>query len=70
LQSRIEGRQAVGRIAYCGKAEVALALGCSRDFVEDHVWADLKKVRRGRLVFCSVSELENWLERNAERDLS
>lgn len=49
------------------KAEVAEALGVSVDFVEDHVWLELRLIRRGRKVFCPLRELEAWLERNAER---
>lgn len=51
------------------KAEVAEALGVSDDYLVDHVWGELRLVRRGRLTLCPVSELERWLEANAERVL-
>jgi hypothetical protein len=49
------------------KAEVAESLGVSVDYVDDHVWAELRLVRRGRKTFCPLRELEAWLERNAEK---
>lgn len=59
------GKSAVRRLAL-SKAEVAQALGVSADFVEDHVWAELRIVRRGRKCFVSVSELQRWLDENGE----
>jgi hypothetical protein len=56
----------VARLALT-KADVAEALGVSVDFVEDHVWSELRLVRRGRKTFVSVRELEAWLERSAAR---
>lgn len=47
------------------KAEAAKALGMSTDSFERHVQADLRLVRKGRLVLVPVKELELWLERNA-----
>jgi hypothetical protein len=47
------------------KAEVAEALGCSVDFLEEHVLPELRVVRRGRRVFIALAELERWLERSA-----
>src|SRR5438105_3837652 len=47
------------------KAEVAASFGCSVDFVEDHIWSSLRIVRRGRLSFVPVCELERWLESEA-----
>jgi hypothetical protein len=58
----------VARLALT-KADVAEALGVSVDFVEDHVWSELRLVRRGRKTFVSVRELEAWLERSAARTL-
>lgn len=46
--------------------EAAAALGVSRDFLDDHVLAELRVVRRGRLVLIPVRELERWAETNAE----
>jgi hypothetical protein len=37
----------------------------STDFFADHVQAELRLVRRGRLILVPVRELERWLERNA-----
>ena len=62
-------RSATPRLAY-SKAEAAEALGVSVDFLEDHVWPDLRIVRRGRRCFVSVGELESWLDQNAERTLT
>jgi hypothetical protein len=47
------------------KAEVADALGVSPDFVDDHVWHELRIVRRGRKAFVALSELQRWLDENA-----
>jgi hypothetical protein len=44
--------------------EAAIALGCSRDFFDDHVRPELKLIRRGRRVFVAITELERWLERS------
>ena len=52
------------------KADVAEALGVSVDFVEDHVWPELRLVRRGRKTFVSIRELEAWLERSAARTIA
>jgi hypothetical protein len=60
-------RPTVPRHAY-SKAEVAQALGVSVDYVEDHIWADLRKVRHGRRAFVPVVELDNWLKREAHLD--
>jgi hypothetical protein len=51
------------------KSEVAESLGVSDDFVADHVWPELRLVRRGRLTFCPVSELQRWLDANAASTL-
>lgn len=47
-------RPTVNRLAY-SKAEVAESLGVSVDFVEDHVWPDLRVVRKGRRTFAPVA---------------
>jgi hypothetical protein len=41
-------------------------MGVSDDYLADHVWPELRLVRRGRLTLCPVSELERWLTDNAE----
>jgi hypothetical protein len=57
------------RLAYRVPAEAAEVLGVSPDFFDEHVRPDLRVVRRGRLVFVSVAELNRWLERNSARTL-
>lgn len=64
----VRRKQPVARHAY-SKAEVAEALGVSTDYVGDHVWPELRKVRRGRLSFVPVSVLDRWLEQEATLDL-
>ena len=51
------------------KTEAAEALGVSVDFLERHVIAELRVVRRGRRRLIPLPELERWLERNAARPL-
>jgi hypothetical protein len=43
-------------------AEAAASIGCSRDFFDEHVLPELRVVRRGRLIFVPVVELERWLD--------
>jgi hypothetical protein len=43
----------------------AAAIGCSRDFFDEHVRPELRVVRRGAKVLVPVRELERWLERSA-----
>jgi len=52
-----------------GPEEAAQALGVSRDFLDEHIAAELRWVRRGRRKLVSVKELERWLERSAARTL-
>jgi hypothetical protein len=49
--------------------EVPVVLGISEDAFREHVAAELKVVRRGRLKLYPRSEIERWLEREAERVL-
>jgi hypothetical protein len=58
------GNDACARLAL-SKAEAAARLGCSVDFLEQHVLPELRVVRRGRRVFVAVAELERWLDRSA-----
>jgi excisionase family DNA binding protein len=51
-------------------AEAAEVVGCSRDFFDEHVKPELRVVRRGRLVFVPVRELERWVEENAARTVA
>jgi hypothetical protein len=62
------GQSGVPRLALT-KVEVGEALGVSVDFVEDHVWPELRLVRRGRKTFCPVTELQRWLETNAAKTI-
>jgi hypothetical protein len=45
--------------------EAAQALGCSRDFFDKHIGSELRWVRRGRLKFVAIAEVEAWLCRSA-----
>jgi excisionase family DNA binding protein len=47
--------------------EAAEVLGVSRDYFDEHILPDLRAVRRGRRILIPLSELERWLDRNAER---
>jgi hypothetical protein len=49
--------------------EAAAVIGVSRDYLDEHVAAELRWVRRGRRKFVAVAELERWLERAAARTL-
>jgi hypothetical protein len=49
--------------------EAASAIGCSRDYFDEHIAPELRWVRRGRLKFVAVSELERWLAREASLTL-
>jgi hypothetical protein len=55
-----------GRLALT-KAELAAALGVSIEFVAEHVWPELRLVRRGRKTLVAVTEAERWLEESAGR---
>ena len=46
-------------------SEAAQALGCSRDFFDKHIGSKLRWVRRGRLKFVAIAEIEDWLRRSA-----
>lgn len=49
--------------------EAAHALGVSRDFLDEHVGAELRWVRRGRRKLVAIAELERWLSASAARTL-
>lgn len=49
--------------------EAAKALGVSRTFLDEHISAELKWVRRGRRKLVAVSEVERWLGASAARTL-
>ena len=46
--------------------EAAAALGVSDDFYRDHVAAELRTVRKGRLRLVAVTEIQRWLDANGE----
>lgn len=56
------------KLAYT-KLEAAQLLSMSVDSYERHVAPDLRVIRRGRLVLVPATELEKWVDRNAERTL-
>jgi hypothetical protein len=58
----------IARLAYT-KRETAEALGVSVDFIDDHVWRELKLVRWGSKTLAPVREIEALLERKAARTL-
>jgi hypothetical protein len=51
------------------KSEVAEAFGVSVDFVDQHIWPELRLIRLGRLTLAPISDVERWLEANAARVL-
>lgn len=57
-------RPPLERLAYT-MSEAAAVIGVSPDFFADHVRADLRIVRKGRLKLVSKLELERWLEQNS-----
>src|SRR5262245_6192897 len=66
---RASGMSGVPRVALRCPEEAAEALGVSLDFFDKHVRLELRLIRRGRLVFVSVRELEEWAEKQAARAL-
>lgn len=51
------------------KPQAAELLSMSVDSLERYVMADVRIIRRGRLVLIPVTELEAWANDNAERTL-
>jgi excisionase family DNA binding protein len=49
--------------------EAAAALGCSRDYFDEHIRPELRVVRRGRRVLVSTVELSRWLDSASARAL-
>jgi hypothetical protein len=45
--------------------EAAAALGCSRDFFDEHIAPELRWVRGGRLKVVAIAEVEDRLRRSA-----
>jgi hypothetical protein len=69
LERQVVAKSAPPRLALRIPDEAAVALGVSPDFFDEHVRHELRMVRRGRLVFVAVTELERWLETNAAQTL-
>jgi hypothetical protein len=49
--------------------EAAEALGCSDEFLREHILPDLRIIRRGRRKLVAVAELQRWLDESAARTL-
>ena len=49
--------------------EAAAAIGVGPDFFDANVAPELRMVRRGRKRLVPVSELERWMNENADRPL-
>ena len=64
----LESQVAVPRLAL-SKTEAADALGVSVDFLEQHVLHALRIVRRGRRRLTPITELQRWIDLNAQRTL-
>lgn len=47
-------------------AEAAESLGVSQDYFTNHIAPELRIVRRGRKRLIAVTELDHWLEQNAQ----
>jgi hypothetical protein len=54
------------RLAFTA-TEAPIVLGVSWDYFRQHIAGDLRWVRRGRKKIVSARELQDWLDRNAER---
>lgn len=57
------------RVALRCPDEAAAAIGVSADFFDEHIRPDLRLIRRGRLTFVAVAELERWADREAAHTL-
>ena len=49
--------------------EAAQELGCGRDFFDKRIGPELRWVRRGRLKFVAIAEIEDWLRRSVSLTL-
>ncbi len=48
--------------------EAARMLGVSRDFFDEHIHPELRRIRRGsKTILIPVAELERWTRENAAR---
>jgi hypothetical protein len=47
------------------REQAAAVLGLSVDAFDEHVRAEVKAIRKGRLVLFPVEELQRWAQRNA-----
>jgi len=62
-------RRPVPRVALT-RAEAAESIGMSLDSFERYVQPEVRLVRCGRVRLVPLAELEQWVERNAERPLA
>jgi excisionase family DNA binding protein len=51
-------------------AEAAASLGCGIDFFNEYVRPHLRLIRKGRKVLVPCSELQRWVDENAEHALA
>ena len=63
-----QSRPQIARLAL-SPDEAASSLGVSRDYLDEHIAAELRWVRRGRRKFVAIRELELWLDRASARTL-
>ena len=59
-----DARPLVPRLAL-RREEAAEALGVSDDFFDARIRAELRVVRRGKLMLYPTTELQAWLDKNA-----
>jgi hypothetical protein len=59
-------RQPPPRLALTA-TEAPDALGVSWDFFREHIVGELRWVRRGRVKLVAVTEVQRWLDENADR---
>lgn len=46
--------------------EASEMLGVSRDYFREHIYPELRKVRRGNKTMIPVAELRRWVDENAD----
>jgi hypothetical protein len=59
----------VPRVALRVPSEAAAAVGVSADFFDAYIRKEVRLLRKGRLVFVAVAELERWAEKESARTL-
>jgi hypothetical protein len=68
MASRRSERPPTPRLAL-SKAELAVSLGVSPDYISDWIWPELRLVRRGSKTFVAVTEVQRWLIESAARTI-